>query len=45
MPKEVGVDDIGFASINNYKSPNTPPIKDIYPKAKTIIVLAFQKLR
>jgi epoxyqueuosine reductase len=42
--KEIGVDDIGFASVNNYKSPNTPSIKDIYPKAKTIIVLAFQQL-
>lgn len=40
----IGVDDIGFASINNYNSPNTPPIKEIYPEAKTIIVLAFQQL-
>ena len=22
--KEIGVDDIGFASVSNYKSPNTP---------------------
>ena len=42
--KDVGVDDIGFASIENYISPNTPPIKEIYPKANTIIVLAFQQL-
>ena len=31
--KDVGVDDIGFASIENYNSPNTPPIKEIYSKA------------
>lgn len=42
--KEVGVDDIGFASVENYKSPNTPHLKEIFPGAKTIIVLAFQQL-
>lgn len=42
--KEVGVDDIGFAAVENYKSPNTPPIKEIFPRAKTIVVLAFQQL-
>jgi epoxyqueuosine reductase QueG len=42
--KDVGVDDIGFASVESYISPNTPPIKEIYPKASTIIVLAFQQL-
>lgn len=41
--KEIGVDDIGFASVENYISPNTP-IKEIYTKAKIIIVLAFQQL-
>ena len=41
--KEVGVDDIGFASARNYKSPATP-IKEIFQGAKTIIVLAFQQL-
>jgi len=42
--KEIGIDDIGFASVQNYNSPNTPPIKEIYPKIKTIVVLAFQQL-
>ena len=42
--KEIRIDDIGFASVENYKSPNTIPIKEIYPKIKTIIVLAFQQL-
>jgi len=42
--KEIGVDDIGFASVENYKSPNTILINEIYPEAKTIIVLTFQQL-
>ena len=29
--KDVGVDDIGFASVESYISPNTNPIKEIYP--------------
>ncbi len=41
--KDVGVDYTGFASIKNYKSPNTPPIREIYPKTKTLIV-SFQQL-
>lgn len=42
--KDIGADDIGFASVKNYKSPNTPPIVEIYPQVKTIMVLAFQQL-
>ena len=42
--EEMGVDDIGFASVENYKSPNSIPIKELFPKAKTIIVLAFQQI-
>jgi epoxyqueuosine reductase len=42
--QEIGVDDIGFASVENYNSPNSPPINEIYPKAKTIIVMGFQPL-
>lgn len=42
--EEIGVDDIGFASIQNYKSPNSIPIEELFPKAKTIIVLAFQQI-
>ncbi len=42
--KEIGADDIGFASVENYKSPNSIPIKEIFPKAKSIVVLAFQQI-
>jgi len=42
--EEIGVDDIGFASVQNYKSPNSIPIKELFPEAKTIIVLAFQQI-
>jgi epoxyqueuosine reductase len=42
--KEVGVDDIGFASVENYKSPNSVLIKEIFKGAKSIIVLAFQQI-
>ncbi len=42
--EKVGADDIGFASVENYKSPNTPAIKEIFPKAKILVVLAFQQL-
>lgn len=41
---EMGVDDIGFSSPENYISPNIPAIEEIYPRIKTIIVLAFQQL-
>ena len=42
--EKMGVDDIGFASVENYKSPNSIPLKELFPKAKTIIVLAFQQI-
>jgi len=42
--EEMGVDDIGFASIQNYRSPNSIPIKELFPESKTIIVLAFQQI-
>lgn len=41
---EMGADDIGFSSPENYISPNTPVIEEVYPGIKTIIVLAFQQL-
>lgn len=42
--KDMGVDDIGFASVKNYESPNSIPINELFPDAKTIIVLAFQQI-
>ncbi len=40
----LGIDDIGFASVENYNSPNSMPIKELFPEAKNIIVLAFQQI-
>lgn len=39
-----GVDDVGFASVCDYHSPNTPSIDSLFPGARTMIVMAFQEL-
>ncbi|MDD2734437.1 MAG: hypothetical protein PHF56_10900 [Desulfuromonadaceae bacterium] len=39
-----GVDDVGFASVCDYQSPNSPSIESLFPGARTMIVLAFQEL-
>lgn len=40
----LGVDDIGFASIEDYNSPKSYEITKFLPDAKSIIVMAFQAL-
>ena len=40
----MGVDDIGFASVQDYKSPKSYEITKFLPDAKSIIVLAFKPL-
>lgn len=42
--KSLGVDDVGFADIKDYKSPNSPEIKSFFPEAKSIIVMAYREL-
>lgn len=42
--KSLGVDDVGFAAISDYISPNTPKIESFFPKAKSIIVMAYREL-
>ena len=39
-----GVDDVGFASVCDYRSPNSPAIESLFPGARTMIVMAFQEL-
>lgn len=39
-----GVDDVGFASIYDYRSPNSPSIESLFPGARTMIVMAFREL-
>lgn len=41
---QMGVDDVGFASVANYYSPNSPNIKTIFPEVKSIVVMAFKEL-
>jgi epoxyqueuosine reductase QueG len=40
----LGVDDVGFASVVDYKSPKSYEIRKFLPDAKSIIVLAFRVL-
>ena len=41
---QMGVDDVGFCSIENYNSPRSPKIQDLFPDVKTIIVIANKDL-
>jgi epoxyqueuosine reductase len=41
---DLGVDDVGFASVEDYNSPKSYEIAKFLPDAKTIIVLAFKVL-
>lgn len=42
--RELGIDDVGIASIENYKSPNSMDIHELFPDAKNMVVLAFQQV-
>jgi epoxyqueuosine reductase len=42
--KKLGVDDIGIASIENYNSPNSMDVNELFPYAKNMVVLAFQQV-
>lgn len=42
--KSMGVDDVGFTAVSDYVSPNTPKIESFFPKAKSIIVMAYREL-
>lgn len=42
--KSLGADDVGFAAVSDYISPNTPKIESFFPKAKSIIVMAYREL-
>lgn len=41
---DLGVDDVGFARIEDYHSPKSYPLETFLPGAKTIISLVFQEL-
>jgi epoxyqueuosine reductase QueG len=40
----LGVDDVGIASVNDYKSPRSPDLQSIFPGAKSLVVLAYKEL-
>lgn len=42
--KNLGADDVGFAQVSEYISPNTPKIENFFPQAKSLIVLAYREL-
>jgi epoxyqueuosine reductase len=41
---DLGADDVGFAAVSEYKSLLSPKIETIFPKAKTMIVVACKEL-
>ena len=40
----MGVDDMGVAAVQDYKSPKSPDLETIFPGAKSMIVLAYKEL-
>jgi epoxyqueuosine reductase QueG len=40
----LGVDDVGFASVDDYESPRSPSIESLFPGARSMIVMAFREL-
>jgi epoxyqueuosine reductase len=41
---DLGVEDVGFGAVANYKSPLSPAIETIFPGARTLVVMAFREL-
>jgi len=41
---DLGVEDVGFGAVHDYKSPLSPRVEDIFPKAKSMIVMVFKEL-
>ena len=41
---DLGVDDVGFGAVADYKSPQSPPVEKIFPGAKSLVVMAFKEL-
>lgn len=40
----LGVDDVGFASVDDYHSPRSPQLDGMFPGVKSLVVLAFREL-
>lgn len=39
----LGLDDVGFASVDDYKSPRTPEIKALFPEVRSLVVGAIRE--
>lgn len=40
----LGVDVVGFGSVEAYRSPASPPLETLFPGARSLVVLAFREL-
>lgn len=40
---ELGVDDVGFANVKDYNSPRSPKIEDLFPSARSMVVLTYRE--
>ncbi len=41
---DLGVDDVGIAAAADYQSPLSPPLEDLLPGARSLVVLAYREL-
>jgi epoxyqueuosine reductase QueG len=41
---DLGVEDVGFGAVSDYRSPLSPKVETIFPEAKSMVVLAFREL-
>ena len=41
---EQGIDDIGFAAVLDYKSPQYPGIETLFPEVKSIVVACVKEM-
>ncbi len=39
----LGVNDVGFASVDDYKSPRTPDLKSLFPEVKSLVVCVLRE--
>jgi len=42
--RELGADAVGFASIENYRSPKSPDLKTILPEARSLVVFGYREI-
>ncbi|GAB4263695.1 MAG: hypothetical protein Kow0092_14800 [Deferrisomatales bacterium] len=42
--RDLGVDDVGVASVSAYESPQSPPLPSIFPEVRSLVVLAYKEL-